>query len=94
MFPEYIVYEPILTEKSYYLRKQNKYVFLVNPKANKIEIKKAVESVFNVKVASVNTMNVHGKPTRRRMIEGKKPDTKKAIVKLAEGQSIGIFEGI
>jgi large subunit ribosomal protein L23 len=89
-----IIVEPILTEKAYYLGKQNKYVFRVNPKANKIEIKRAVEKAFGVKVESVNTISCHGKRRTVRGILGKKPDTKKAIVKLAKGEKIGIFEGV
>ncbi|MEW6103107.1 MAG: 50S ribosomal protein L23 [bacterium] len=89
-----IVLEPILTEKSYYLRKEGKYIFRVNPLANKIEIKNAIEKAFNVKVSDVNTMINKGKKRTRGRIIGKKPDTKKAIVTLVKGQSIGIFEGV
>lgn len=89
-----VILKPILTERAHYLRKENKYIFNVLSLANKIEIKNAVEKAFNVKVEDVNTMTCKGKKRIRARIEGKKPDTKKAIVKLKEGQSIGIFEGV
>ncbi|MEW6007120.1 MAG: 50S ribosomal protein L23 [bacterium] len=89
-----IILEPILTEKAYYLRKEGKYVFHVHPSSNKIEIKNAIEKAFNVKVSDVNTMINKGKKRIRGRIIGKKPDTKKAIVSLVKGQSIGIFEGL
>ncbi len=83
----------VLTEKGNRMRDtQNKYLFEVAAEANKIEIRKAVESIFNVKVLAVRTMNVHGKPARlgrRRVV---RPSWKKAIVTLAEGQSIEFFE--
>ncbi len=93
-FPSDIILSPILTERSHYLRKDNRYVFGVLPSCNKIEIKNAIERAFNVKVLDVNTMRKKGKKKMRGRIEGKKPDTKKAIVTLAKGQSIGIFEGV
>jgi len=92
--PSDVILRPIVTDKAHYLRKGNKYIFAVRPSSNKIEIKNAVERAFNVKVRDVNTMINKGKKRRRGMIEGKKPDTKKAIVTLVKGQSIGIFEGI
>ncbi len=83
-----IVKYPVITEKGTQLGPQNKYLFSVDIKANKIEIKKAIEEIYKVKVARVNTMKVRGKKRRVRFQEGKTPDWKKAIVTLAEGQSI------
>ena len=87
-----IIKRPIITEKSMSLKEQsNKYTFAVDPKANKIEIKEAVEAIFNVKVLSVNTLNVAGKTKRMGKYEGKTAAYKKAIVELAEGQTIAAF---
>ena len=72
---------------------EGKYVFVVAKAANKIEIAKAVAEVFKVKVAKVNTVNVTGKKKRMGRTEGKRPDYKKAIVKLAPGETIEFFEG-
>jgi large subunit ribosomal protein L23 len=82
-----------VSEKSYGLLDQNKYTFLVHPDANKTEIKIAVETVFDVKVTSVNTVNRLGKRRRTRTGWGKRNDTKRAIVSVAEGQRIDIFSG-
>lgn len=95
--PYQIIKKPLLTEKSVILREdENKYTFAVDKRANKLEIAKAVEAIFpGVKVVSVNTMTVHGKPTLLRgNRRGKKPDWKKAIVKLRPGDKIDIYEGI
>ncbi|MFA5383704.1 MAG: 50S ribosomal protein L23 [Eubacteriales bacterium] len=89
--PRDIIKWPLVTEKSYSLAGQNKYTFAVDPAANKIEIKKAVEELFKVKVLKINTINVKGKPVRVRNIPGHKPDRKKAIVTLKEGDKIEIF---
>lgn len=87
-----IIKRPIITEKSIALKEQNnKYTFAVDPKANKIEIKEAVEAIFNVKVLSVNTLNVAGKAKRMGKYEGTTSAYKKAIVELAEGQTIEAF---
>jgi large subunit ribosomal protein L23 len=87
-----IIKRPIITEKSMSLKEQfNKYTFAVDPKANKIEIKEAVEAIFNVKVLSVNTLNVSGKAKRMGKYEGTTSAYKKAIVELAEGQTIEAF---
>ena len=72
---------------------EGKYVFVVAKAANKIEIAKAVSEIFKVKVAKVNTVNVIGKKKRMGRTEGKRPDYKKAIVKLAPGETIEFFEG-
>ena len=86
-----ILLAPIVSEKSYGLLDENKYTFLVAPDANKTEIKIAVEKVFGVKVIGVNTLNRQGKRKRTRFGFGKRKDTKRAIVSVAEGQRIDIF---
>jgi large subunit ribosomal protein L23 len=87
-----IIRYPSITEKNTQLRtSQNKYVFEVDPKASKPQIKKAVETLFNVKVLSVNTMVVKGKLKRVGRFAGKRSDWKKAIVRLAAGQTITKF---
>ncbi|MBK5228496.1 MAG: 50S ribosomal protein L23 [Actinobacteria bacterium] len=90
--PRDVILAPIVSEKSYSLLDQNSYTFRVHPKANKTEIRQAVEKIWDVKVVSVNTLNRKGKTKRFRFEEGKRSDTKRAIVKLAEGDSIEIFE--
>ena len=86
-----ILLAPVVSEKSYSLLDENKYTFLVAPEANKTEIKIAVEAVFNVNVVRVNTSNRKGKVRRTRRGFGKRPDTKRAIVTVADGQRIDIF---
>ena len=88
-----VLIAPVVSEKSYNLLDANKYTFLVRPDANKTEIKVAVEKVFDVKVTSVNTLNRPGKTRRTRNGLGKRKDTKRAIVSLAEGHRIDIFTG-
>ena len=88
-----VLIKPVVSEKSYGLLDENKYTFIVRPDANKTEIKIAVEKVFNVKVTSVNTLNREGKRRRTRFGVGKRPNTKRAIVSVAEGQRIDIFGG-
>jgi len=89
-----IIKRPLSTEKSTLLgEKQNAYVFEVEKTANKIEIKSAVEKIFSVKVAKVNTMFNHGKVKRKGKHHSKRPNWKKAIVTLNEGQKIEMFEG-
>ena len=88
-----VIKEPIITEKSMALKeKENKYVFAVDAKANKIEIKNAVEKFFNVKVVSVATLNVKPRAKRVGQYAGYTSAYKKAIVKLAEGNKIAAFE--
>lgn len=82
---------PSITEKNTILREQNKYVFEVERSSNKAEIKKAVENLFDVQVEAVNTMIVKGKKKRMGKYSGYRPNWKKAIVKLPEGQSIDKF---
>jgi len=88
-----ILIAPVVSEKSYGLLDENKYTFLVAPNANKTEIKIAVEAVFDVKVTGVNTINRQGKKRRTRAGWGKRPDTKRAIVTVADGERIDIFAG-
>ncbi len=90
--PRDILLAPVVSEKSYALIDEGKYTFLVDPGANKTEIKVAVERVFGVKVSSVNTANRQGKSRRTRYGTGKRKDTKRAIVTLREG-TIDIFGG-
>lgn len=88
-----VLIKPVVSEKSYGLLDENKYTFIVRPGATKSEIKIAVEKVFNVTVTKVNTLNRMGKRRRTRFGMGKRPDTKRAIVTVAEGQRIDIFGG-
>ncbi|MBI2238336.1 MAG: 50S ribosomal protein L23 [Actinobacteria bacterium] len=90
--PRDVVIRPVVSEKSYAGLEQNTYTFLVDPRANKTEIKEAIQKIWNVRVLSVNTLNRKGKVKRRRFTSGKRPDQKRAIVTLAEGDSIEIFE--
>jgi large subunit ribosomal protein L23 len=92
LHPGEVLIAPVVSEKSYGLLDAGKYTFLVDPRANKTEIKIAVESVFGVKVESVNTINRKGKTRRTRFGPGKRKDTKRAIVTLREG-TIDIFGG-
>jgi len=88
-----VLLAPVVSEKSYSLLDENKYTFIVAPDANKTEIKIAVEKVFGVKVVSVNTMNRQGKNKKARFGDGKRKDTKRAIVQVAAGSRIDIFGG-
>ena len=90
--PRDILLKPVVSEKSYGLLDEGKYTFIVAPGANKTQIKQAVEEVFRVKVANVNTLNRQGKRRRTRFGWGKRVDTKRAIVTLrADSQPIDIF---
>ncbi len=91
---EDVLIEPILSEKATDLREQNKYTFNVSPRASKIQIKEAVRKLFNVKVEDCTVINVQGKEKRLRGRPGKTASYKKAIVKLAAGESIKDFEGV
>ena len=86
-----VLLAPVVSEKSYGLLDENKYTFLVRTDANKTEIKVAVEKIFDVKVTAVNTINSQGKTRRTRYGLGKRPNTKRAVVSVAEGQRIDIF---
>ena len=90
-----VIVAPIVSEKSYGLLDKGVYTFQVHPDASKPEIHDAVEAIFNVKVVKVNTLNRKGKRKRNRrtFTFGTRPDTKRAIVTLAEGQSIELFQG-
>ena len=91
--PRDVLLKPVISEKSYRLADDGKYTFLVAPGSNKTQIRQAVEAVFRVKVTGVNTINRQGKRRRTRFGFGKRPDTKRAIVTLAEGERIDIFGG-
>jgi large subunit ribosomal protein L23 len=91
--PHEIIRRPTVTEKGTALKEQNKYCFEVDRRANKIEVKRAVEALFNVKVAAVHTVAVRGRVKRLGRFAGRTPDWKKAIVTLKEGHSIEFFEG-
>ena len=90
--PRDVILAPVVSEKSYSLLDNNAYTFVVHPDANKTEIRQAVEVIWGVKVVNVNTINRKGKTKRFRFTRGKRPDTKRAVVKLAEGDKIEIFE--
>lgn len=92
--PRDIIVKPLITERSVADMEFNKYTFKVDLKANKIDIKHAVEEIFKVKVLDVKTMIVKGKVKRMGRFEGKRPDWKKAIVTLKEGDKIEIIEGL
>jgi large subunit ribosomal protein L23 len=91
--PRDVILRPVVSEKSYALLDQNVYTFVVAPDANKIEIKKAVEEIFNVKVTKISTLNRKGKRKRNRRSNtlGKRPDCKRAIVAVAADDRIDIF---
>jgi large subunit ribosomal protein L23 len=88
--PRDVLLAPVVSEKSYALLDQGKYTFVIDPRSNKAEVKKAVEAIFGVKVESVHTMNRVGKSRRTRFGTGRRKDTKRAVVTLREG-SIDIF---
>ncbi len=88
--PYSAIISPLRTEKGTKLLSFNKYLFYVNKKANKIEIREAIEEIYKVKVERVNTITVRGKKKRVRFVEGKTPDWKKAIVTLKQGEKIDI----
>jgi large subunit ribosomal protein L23 len=90
--PRDVILSPVVSEKSYALIDQNAYTFLVHKSANKTEIRQAVETIWDVKVTKVNTLNRKGKTKRFRFSQGRRPDSKRAIVRLAEGDKIEIFE--
>ncbi|MEJ2677501.1 MAG: 50S ribosomal protein L23 [Gemmatimonadota bacterium] len=93
--PRDVLIRPVVTERSTYtMDEENAVTFVVHKDANKIEIRRAVEEMFNVTVLGVRTMNVRGKWRRVGRALGKKPGYKKAIVKLAEGERIDVYEGV
>ena len=89
-----LIKRPVITEKTTKLMEENKYRFIVDPKANKTQIKQAVEELFKVKVRSVNTLNVLGKVKRMGRYEGRRSSWKRAIVTLEKGSRIEFFEGV
>ena len=91
--PRDILIRPIVSEKSYGLMDEGKYTFEVDPRANKTEIKIAVEQIFGVKVVSVNTINRKGKTRRTRFGMGKRKDVKRAIVTVGDGDALDVFSG-
>lgn len=89
-----IIKRPIITEKTNIQKEvSNQVTFEIDPRSNRIEVKRAVEKIFNVKVADIRTMNVNGKPKRRGRIMGRRRNWKKAIVTLMPGERIEFFEG-
>jgi len=88
-----IIIAPVVSEKSYAQAENGKYTFLVAPKATKLDVRRAVEQIWNVRVQSVNTIHRRGKPVRRRWVRGKRPDARRAVVTLYPGEKIAIFEG-
>ena len=91
---EDVLIQPVLSEEATALREQNKYTFKVRSDASKIQIKEAVRRLFNVKVLDCTTSNVQGKMKRLRGRPGRTAGYKKAIVKLAPGETIKVFEGL
>ncbi|MEG0998357.1 MAG: 50S ribosomal protein L23 [Clostridiales bacterium] len=89
-----ILVKPLVSEKSMMLMAENKYSFEVAKNTNKIEIKNAVEKMFDVKVENVTTRTIRGKIKKQGRYEGKRPDKKKAIVTLKDGDKIQVFEGL
>ena len=95
MISHEVIIRPLITEKTSIQKELNNQLsFEVDRRANRIEIKQAIESIFNVRVAAVKTMQVTGKTKQRGRITGKRRDWKKAIVKLLPGQRIDFFEGV
>jgi large subunit ribosomal protein L23 len=93
LHPNEVLLAPVVSEKSYSLIGDNKYSFRIHPDAHKTQVRQAVEQLFEVKVQRVNIVKVQSKPKRRGISKGTRPGWKKAIVQLAEGESIEIFEG-
>jgi large subunit ribosomal protein L23 len=95
MDPHQIIVRPVISEKSYNLiETENQYTFQVDKRANKSQIKHAIEEAFDVRVYKVNTVNVKGKPKRQGFYRGRTSSWKKAVIRLAEGERIDLFEGV
>jgi large subunit ribosomal protein L23 len=95
MDPHQIIIRPVISEKSYNLiESEGQYTFQVDRRANKNQIKHAIESAFDVRVQKVNTAHVKSKPKRQGLTRGRTSTWKKAVVKLAEGDRIELFEGV
>jgi large subunit ribosomal protein L23 len=90
--PRDVIIRPVVSEKSYAGLEGNRYTFLVRPDANKTEIKEAIQKIWNVRVLAVNTLMRKGKVKRQRYVTGRRPDQKRAVVTLAAGDAIEIFE--
>jgi large subunit ribosomal protein L23 len=90
--PRDVIIRPVVSEKSYGLIDENSYTFIVHPDANKVEIRQAVEKIWGVKVTAVNTINRKGKSKRYQNEEGTRKNIKRAVVALAEGDKIELFE--
>ena len=94
LHPNEVLLAPVVSEKSYaQIEESNTYSFRIHPDAHKTQVRQAVEELFDVKVQKVNIVKVQAKPKRRGMFQGSRPGWKKAIVQLAEGETIEIFEG-
>lgn len=93
MSPEQVIIQPILTEKSNGQREYGEYTFRVDPRANKLQVKDAVSKLFGVHAVTCRIINVKSKPKRTRAAKGRTAAWKKAVVKLAEGERISVFEG-
>jgi len=89
-----VILSPVITEKATRILENNQVIFNVSPNATKPQIKNAIEALFSVKVANVNTINIKGKQKTFRGIKGKRTDTRKAIVSLEKGQSIDLSSGV
>jgi large subunit ribosomal protein L23 len=95
MDPHQVIIRPVISEKSYNLiESEGQYTFQVDRRANKNQIKHAIESAFDVQVQKVNTAHVKSKPKRQGLTRGRTSTWKKAVVKLAEGDRIELFEGV
>ncbi len=95
MDPHQVIIRPVISERSYNLiETEGQYTFQVDKRANKNQIKRAVEGAFDVSVSRVNTANVKSKPKRQGLTRGRTATWKKAVVKLAPGESIELFEGV
>lgn len=92
--PHDVIIKPVISERTTDLMADNKYTFIVDPRSNKVEIARAIEKIFKVKVQKVNTLTVRGKLRRQGRTSGMTPKRKKAIVTLKEGDTIEIIEGL
>jgi large subunit ribosomal protein L23 len=94
MEPTQVIIRPVVSEKSYVLAAADKYTFRVHPNAHKTQIRQAIEELFEVKVVEVRTMSVKSKPKRRGFTAGRSRSWKKAVVQVAPGDTIPIFQGL
>jgi large subunit ribosomal protein L23 len=91
--PRDIIVSPVVSEKTYAEAERGKYTFIVAPRATKPDIRRAVETIWGVRVRSVNTMRRRGKTVRRQWVRGTRPESRRAVVTLQPGEKIAIFEG-